>query len=226
MERFLSLGQNSAKNERQKRVLQAGLFMSERLSLAQGKQLVRLARKSIEYTLASGMRMRELCQDKKLLQERGVFVTLHSFPERELRGCIGIPYPLKPLWNAVSEMVVEAALHDPRFPAMKSEELQKTVIEVSVLTKPEEILGQRKELPKNVKIGEDGLIVQRGSHTGLLLPQVALEQNWNAEEFLDSCCLKAGLMSNMWQSKETHIFKFQARVFSETSPSGSVEEKS
>lgn len=200
--------------------------MTELLSLAQGKQLVQLARKSISYALASGARLREICQDKLLLQERGVFVTLHSFPERELRGCIGIPYPLKPLWNAVSEMAIEAALHDPRFPAMKSEELQKTIIEVSVLTKTEEILGQRKELPKNVKIGEDGLIVQRGNHSGLFLPQVATEQKWSAQEFLEHCCEKAGLMSNMWQSKETQVFKFQAQTFSETRPGGEVEETS
>jgi len=199
--------------------------MSGKLSLEQGSKLVRLARKSIEYALASGRPLREICKDKRLLEEQGTFVTLHSFPEKELRGCIGLPYPVKPLWPAVSEMAVEAALRDPRFPVMKSGELKKVIVEVSVLTKPEEILCERKKIPKNVKIGEDGLIVKRSFRTGLLLPQVALEQGWDAKQFLDFCCEKAGLMHNMWQSKETHVFKFQAQVFSETEPEGKIEEK-
>ena len=199
--------------------------MPERLSLKQGEELVKLARKSINYALASGRGLREMCDDKLLLEPRGVFVTLHSFPGKELRGCIGMPYPLKPLWNAVSEMAVESALNDPRFPPMKSTELNGIIVEVSVLTEPEELLCERKKLPKFVKIGEDGLIAQRGRHSGLLLPQVATEQGWEAEEFLSQCCAKASLMESMWQSKETHVFKFQTQVFSETEPEGEVEEK-
>jgi len=193
-------------------------------SLKQGERLVKLARKSIQYAIASGIPLREMCDDKELLQERGVFVSLHSFPGKELRGCIGMPYPLKPLWNAVAEMAVEAALNDPRFPPMKPEELEKTVVEVSILTKPEEILGEKKELAKKIAIGKDGIIVQRGYHSGLFLPQVAPEQKWNCLEFVENCCRKAGLMESMWQSKETKIFKFQAQVFSETKPDGKVEE--
>ncbi|MFA4855096.1 MAG: TIGR00296 family protein [archaeon] len=199
--------------------------MPGRLSLKQGEELVKLARKSVNYTLASGRGLREMCDDKLLFEPRGVFVTLHSFPGKELRGCIGMPYPLKSLWNAVSEMAVESALNDPRFPPMKSTELNGIIVEVSVLTVPEEMLCERKKLPKFVKIGEDGLIVQRGRHSGLLLPQVATEQGWDAEEFLEQCCAKAGLMESMWQSKETHVFKFQAQVFSETEPEGEVEER-
>lgn len=201
------------------------LVMPDTLSLAQGKQLVQLARKSIQYFLASGRRLSELCEDKRLFGERGVFVTLYSFPEKGLRGCIGFPYPVKPLWNAIAEAALEAAVHDPRFPPMQASELPKTIIEVSVLTKPEEITGERKQLPEKIEIGKDGLIVKRGYHSGLLLPQVAEEQSWNAETFLENCCLKAGLMQNMWQSKETHIFKFQAQIFSEIEPEGKVEEK-
>lgn len=199
--------------------------MPGRLSLKQGEELVKLARKSVNYALASGRGLREMCGDSRLMEPRGVFVTLHSFPGKELRGCIGMPYPVKPLWQAVSEMAVEAALNDPRFPPVTAGELNGIIVEMSVLTEPEELLCERKKLPKFVKIGEDGLIVQRGRHSGLLLPQVATEQGWDAEEFLGQCCAKAGLMENMWQSKETHVFKFQARIFSETEPEGSIEEK-
>jgi len=199
--------------------------MPEKLSLKQGTSLVNLARKSMDYSIASGMRLIEQCGDKMLLEPRGVFVTLHSFPERDLRGCIGMPYPLRPLWNSVSEMAVEASLKDPRFPPMETGDVGNVIVEVSVLTRPEEILCERKKLPKFVKIGEDGLIVQRGNRSGLLLPQVATEQKWDSEEFLRQCCVKAGLMESMWQSTETKIFKFQAQIFSEVEPKGEIEEK-
>lgn len=199
--------------------------MAEALSLKQGERIVKLARKSIEYAIASGRPLGELCDDRQLLQERGVFVSLHSFPEKELRGCIGMPYALKQLWNAVEEMAVEAALNDPRFPPMKAEELKKTIVEVSVLSKPEEIQGKKRELHEKIRIGKDGIMVQRGHHSGLFLPQVAPEQKWGCREFVENCCRKAGLMESMWQNKETKIFKFQAQVFSEKEPNGKVEEK-
>ncbi len=198
--------------------------MTGKLSLKQGEKLVKLARKSAEYAVASGIRLGETCDDKELLEERGVFVTLHSFPKKELRGCIGMPYAVKPLWGAVLEMAVEAAVHDPRFPPITGKELGETIVEVSVLTQPEKILCEKKKLPKFVKIGEDGLIIQRGHHSGLLLPQVAKEQKWDSEEFLNQCCVKADLMENMWQSKETKVFKFQAQIFSEIEPKGEIEE--
>lgn len=222
---LLKAGKNSAKSESQKKVLHWLIVMDKGLSLEQGASLVRLARKSISYTLASGVGLTELCEDRQLLELRGAFVTLLSFTKRELLGCIGLPFPVKPLWYAVSEMAVEAALHDPRFEPLKRQELESVLVEVSVLSEPEEILGDKREIPKKIGIGSDGLIVQRESRSGLLLPQVALEQNWNAKQFLENCCLKAGLMENMWLSKETKVLKFRAQVFSETRPNGSVEEK-
>lgn len=198
--------------------------MPSEFSLADGKKLIALARKSIEYSSAAGMFLAEPCKDKKLMQQRGVFVTLHSFPEKELRGCIGFPYPLKPLWNAVKEAAVEAAFHDPRFAPMQASELEKVVIEISVLSMPEEIKGERKALPEKIEVGKDGLIVKRKLYSGLLLPQVAQEQKWDAETFLHHCCLKAGLPGNSWQMNGTQLFKFQAQIFSETGPNGAVEE--
>ncbi len=198
--------------------------MGEKLSLKQGEKLTRVARKSIDYSLASGLRLAEACDDKQLLEQRGVFVTLHSFPGKELRGCIGFPYPVKPLWNAVLEMAVEAAIHDPRFSPMTSDEMKNTIVEISVLTKPEEILCERKKLPKFVKIGEDGLIAQRGGHSGLLLPIVGAEFKWDAENFLKQTCRKAGLPETAWRMTDTQVFKFQAQVFCEETPGRDIRE--
>ena len=199
--------------------------MSEKLSLAEGTKLVKLARKNIEYVLASGRPLAEIASDKRFLEQQGVFVTLHTFPEKELRGCIGLPYPVKPLWNSVVIASAEAAVNDPRFSPVQAGELEKIAIEVSVLTMPEEIKGSRKELPGKIEVGKDGLIVKRDARSGLLLPQVAPEQGWDAETFLGHCCLKAGLPENSWKTTGTDVFKFHAQIFSEKEPNGKVEQQ-
>ena len=199
--------------------------MAGEFSLAEGKKLVKLARKSVQYTLASGMRLKEPCESKRFEGQRGVFVTLHSFPKMELRGCIGFPYPEKPLWSSVIEAAVEAAFRDPRFPPLGAGEAENIVIEVSVLSVPVEIAGDRKKLPEKIAVGKDGIMVKKGYHSGLFLPQVAPEQGWDAKTFLEQCCAKAGMMENMWLLAATKVFKFQAQVFSENRPDGEVEEK-
>ena len=97
---------------------------------------------------------------------------------------------------------------------------------VSVLTVPEKLTAKEPaERPKEIQIGRDGLVVGRGGRRGLLLPQVAPEWKWDAEEFLSHCCLKAGLPPDAWLDKDTCVEKFQAVVFEETEPSGEVRLK-
>ncbi|MEE9224169.1 MAG: TIGR00296 family protein, partial [Thermoplasmata archaeon] len=113
-----------------------------------------------------------------------------------------------------------------RFPRLTSEELDRVTIEVSILTSPEQIeVSKATEYPKRIKIGNDGLIVEKGPYRGLLLPQVAVERKWNEEEFLSQTCMKAGLPPDAWLDKDTKIFKFNSRIFGEISPGGEVEEK-
>lgn len=190
--------------------------------------LVKLARKSIEEYLKSGIKLEPPKEaNKKLLEKRGVFVTLNNAKNNELRGCIGYPYPIKPLLEALIDSAIEAATNDPRFYPVSLEELKNDiVIEVSVLTPPKLILVKDpKDYPKHIKIGEDGLIVERGFFKGLLLPQVAVEWNWNEEDFLSNCCIKAGLQPDCWLLKGTKVYKFQAIIFEEKSPNGEVERK-
>ncbi|MBN2066930.1 MAG: TIGR00296 family protein [Candidatus Diapherotrites archaeon] len=196
--------------------------MSGEFSSADAKKLVSLARKSIEYYSAAGRFLSEPCEEKKFLEKRGVFVTLHTFPERELRGCIGFPYPVKPLWSAVIEAAAEAGFHDPRFEQVKASEMEKILVEISILTLPEK--ANAGDLPGKIEIGKNGLIVKRKYRSGLLLPQVAAEEGWDAETFLEHCCIKAGIPTNSWKLKGTDTFKFQAQVFSEKAPKGIVEE--
>jgi uncharacterized protein (TIGR00296 family) len=197
--------------------------MAEKLTLEEGEKLVKLARKSISYALAMNSLYKERAPDKKFLEKRGVFVTLNSQPGGELRGCIGLPYPIKPLWNAIGEAAISAALRDPRFPQLKSKELEKITIEISVLTPPEKIGNA--SLPDSIKIGEHGLIIEKGYNSGLLLPQVATEYNWDAETFLEQVCLKAGLYAKAWKAADATIKTFSAQIFSEETPEGKIVEK-
>jgi hypothetical protein len=155
-------------------------------------------------------------------QKSGAFVTLKTFPSEDLRGCIGYPEPIFPLAEAILR-AAQGACHDPRFPPLRPEELDQVVVEVSVLTIPEELkVEPRQTMPESIIIGRDGLIMERGLYRGLLLPQVPLEWGWDAHMFLEQACLKSGLTPDMWMDRRTKVFTFRAEVFHEESPYGQI----
>ncbi|MCX6772055.1 MAG: TIGR00296 family protein [Candidatus Micrarchaeota archaeon] len=194
--------------------------------ISQGQYLVSLARQAIEGYLANGKKVSPSRSGGALLEKRGVFVTLETYPKHELRGCIGYPLPIKELALATVDCALSAAFDDPRFPPVEKCELGRLVIEVSVLSVPEEIKVKKpEEYLKKIKVGRDGLIIHYGYSSGLLLPQVPIEWNWNEEEFLCQVCEKAGLPRNMWQSPSAKISSFGAQIFSEKTPGGSAEQK-
>ncbi|HDD69736.1 MAG TPA: TIGR00296 family protein, partial [Candidatus Bathyarchaeota archaeon] len=201
--------------------------MSFDLSLEEGKFLVNLARKAVEEYLKNGKKL-EVPEkiDEKLLQPCGVFVTINKVcgKKRELRGCIGYPYPTTPLVEAIIDSAISSAVRDPRFHPLSPKELGKVVFEISVLTPPQIIEAKKPdEYPKKIKIGRDGLIVEKGVFKGLLLPQVPVEWKWDEEEFLCQCCVKAGLPPDCWLLNGTKIYKFQAIIFEEEKPGGEVK---
>lgn len=202
---------------------------SFQLSLEEGKILIELARKSVEEYLKNKRRI-SVPENipKKLLQPCGVFVTINSIQngEKELRGCIGFPYPTTPLAQAVIESAISSATQDPRFYPLSLKELNSVVFEVSVLTPPKQIeVKKPSEYPTKIKVGRDGLIAERGIFKGLLLPQVPVEWNWDAEEFLCQCCIKAGLPPDSWLLEGTKIYSFQAIIFEEEKPNGEIKRK-
>jgi len=190
----------------------------------QGEELVRLARSTVDGFVRGEDIANSQIRDEPFLREvRGAFVTLKN-GDGSLRGCIGFPYPVKPLGEAVVEVAIGAAAYDPRFPKVEPAELDGLLVEVSALTKPEKIrIASPKDLPKHVKIGVDGLIVSNPITSGLLLPQVATEYKLSAQDFLSQTCLKAGLSADSWLTDKVEVQKFQAEVFSETSPRGKVK---
>jgi uncharacterized protein len=184
-----------------------------------GKILTSAARSAIKEYLQSRKRIVpvELDSDQRFKQKLGCFVSLKENDEiHSLRGCIGYPEPIYELSKALTFAAIEAATGDARFPPVKANELSDLVLEVSVLTKPEEVkVTKPQEFPKKIDVGKNGLIMKWAFGSGLLLPQVATEYNWNAEEFLCNLSVKAGAPPDQWLVPGTMILKFNASVFEE-----------
>ncbi|HVP07553.1 MAG TPA: AmmeMemoRadiSam system protein B [Candidatus Acidoferrum sp.] len=168
------------------------------------KLLHEIARKAIAAKLAN----KEYTPptNERLSAKRGVFVTLSI--KGELRGCIGLIRAREPLSEAVAEMALAAAFDDPRFDRLSEEEYEQLGYEISILSPLERVHDFN-----DIKVGRDGLMIKLDMHSGLLLPQVATEYGWNAIEFLQQTCLKAGLPKNSYRDKHAEIYRFSADVF-------------
>jgi AmmeMemoRadiSam system protein A len=138
----------------------------------------------------------------------GAFVTLHK--GNNLRGCIGRMTASLPLEETVRIMAREAAFGDPRFPPLSKNELAECRIEISALS-PMELCHE----PQSVKVGTHGLYLMRNGRSGVLLPQVPLEQGWDLDEYLDYICVKAGLPPGSYEAPDATLYTFTAVVFGE-----------
>lgn len=167
-----------------------------------------LARWALEYYIDTNSSHTPSISDPILNEMRGVFVTLTI--AGELRGCVGTLEPVQPLKETICDIAVKSATRDPRFTPLKPEEIKDVRIEISILTPHEPIQN-----PNQIKVGEDGLMVEKGDNRGVLLPQVAVEEQWDSLTFLEHTCLKAGIPKDAWKDKDCQIFRFQAVILSE-----------
>jgi len=192
------------------------------LSDSDGVVLVKTARRAVTGFLSNGNRIKlEPDLEEKFSFNSGVFVTLNN-PDG-LRGCIGFPMPEKKLSHAIVDGAIAAATEDPRFPSVKTNELNDIVFEVTVLTPPIEIdVSDPMEYLEKIKVGRDGLIIRHSFSSGLLLPQVPVEYGWDVEEFLQHTCEKAGLSSDTWKNESVKIEKFEGIIFKEETPNGTI----
>ena len=182
------------------------------LTKEQGEKLLKLARESIKNYFEG--KKTNIGPYKEFNAKQGVFVTLTI--NSNLRGCIGYPEPIMPLNKAVADAARSAAFNDPRFPSLEKHEFNKIKIEISVLTVPEEIkVKDYSGYMKEIKIGEDGLIMRSEWGSGLLLPQVFTEYDCDVKKALEMTCQKAGLEPNAWHDLDNKVYKFQAQIFSE-----------
>ena len=196
-----------------------------------GRFLVKLARKAIEEYVINRKKISPPPETPEILlrDKYGVFTTIEIYygPDKtELRGCIGFPRGLNNVVQAIIESAIAAATEDPRFEPLRKDELNKIIIEVSILSPIEELkVTNPKEYLNKIVIGRHGLIVQRGLFSGLLLPQVPVEYCWDVITFLNETCIKAFLPPNCWLEEDTTIYIYEAQVFKEIEPNGEVIER-
>lgn len=195
------------------------------LTISEGETAVRLARTAIKECLANGRQIKPENLPDVFKEKRGVFVTLNKKKEgKELRGCIGRPYPVIPLGEAIILSAINAAREDPRFYPVELDEVGDIFIEVTILTVPKRIKAKPREIPEKIVIGRDGLIVSTKLSSGLLLPQVAVEHGFDSTEFLSQTCIKAGLMPDAWL-EGAEVYSFEGQIFEEIEPGGKIKEK-
>lgn len=176
------------------------------------KQLLSIARTSVEVAVRDRKAWEPASVPEGALSvPRGTFVTLRE--QEELRGCVGYTSARKPLYLAVRDTAVLAALRDPRFRAVAESELPRLQYEISVLSPL-----RRVQNVNEIHIGQHGLLVKNRDYEGLLLPQVAVDAGWDRTRFLDETCIKAGMHPGCWQDRNTDIFRFTALVFGEQGP--------
>jgi AmmeMemoRadiSam system protein A len=118
------------------------------------------------------------------------------------------------LHETIAVMAVAAGTRDPRFSAVVPAELDNLEFEVSVLSALEACGIDQ------VVLGRDGLVVVGQRHRGLLLPEVAIEQQWTVQQFVEHTCMKAGLAHDAVPLR-AELYRFQTQHFSEAE-SGSI----
>ena len=177
-----------------------------RLSDQERHTLLRLARQTLEQYLATSTVPSFEPQSEALQQQRGVFVTLRR--GQQLRGCMGSLIARQPLYLEVQRSALMAALDDPRFPPVTLEELPQLHLEITVLGPLEPVVSK-----DDIQIGTHGLVIVKAGQQGTLLPQVAADRGWDADQFLVQLCRKAGLPDDAWQT--AHLYRYTAEVFEE-----------
>jgi AmmeMemoRadiSam system protein B/AmmeMemoRadiSam system protein A len=174
---------------------------------ADRKQMLALARETIRRYLDVTSVPLPRGFSPAMERPHGVFVTLRK--HGDLRGCIGLMTPDRPLRMLVGRMALAAAFEDPRFDKVTSGELKDITLEISVLTPFREVAG-----PDAIVVGRDGVLLQKDGRSAVFLPQVATEEQWTRDELLDNLCLKGGLKAACWRTG-AKLSTFQADVFKE-----------
>jgi AmmeMemoRadiSam system protein A len=193
-------------------LLQSSVMASEArpaLNDEDKETLLAFARQTLREYLERGESADLKVGSPALLEHRAAFVTLRRKGSGELRGCIGEVIAQRPLVESVARMAVSSSTQDPRFPPVSVDELPHLTVEISALTPMTAIE------PGDVEVGRHGLMISRGHFSGLLLPQVPLEQGWDREDYLRGLCAKAGLPSDAWQDDGVELRSFEAEVFGE-----------
>ncbi|MBI5741569.1 MAG: AmmeMemoRadiSam system protein B [Nitrospirae bacterium] len=179
-----------------------GLYKSP-LTGAEKDRLLDLARETIRLYVRDGKIPEVNISDKRLMTNGATFVTIKA--NGMLRGCIGNIFPVMPLYQSVIHNAVSASSRDPRFPPLGPEEIKDIDVEVTVLSALEPCNDKNE-----VEVGRHGLYIVKDDRSGILLPQVPVEQGWERDTFLRQVSIKAGLPGDAW--KEADLYRFTAEI--------------
>ncbi|MGD0200482.1 MAG: AmmeMemoRadiSam system protein B [Bryobacteraceae bacterium] len=176
------------------------------LGEADQRELLASARRTLAHYLETGERklIPPQAGSPALARRAAAFVTLHS--HGALRGCVGRREGLEPLAELVPALALSAALEDTRFDPIRPGEAG-LELEVSVLTPMKRILGL-----DQFRVNEHGALLEAGFSHGLLLPQVATERGWSAEQFLEALTRKAEVSRQAYQDPATRVSVFRAQI--------------
>lgn len=175
-----------------------------------GTVLLHLARAAIGREL--GFDSQDYPRTAWLEEPGATFVTL-TLNER-LRGCIGSLEAYRPLIDDVRQNAVAAAFRDPRFMPLNETEFAYTLVEVSVLSKPEVLrFGSQDEALSQLNRGSDGVILEYGRFRATYLPQVWAHLP-DPQSFIDELKVKAGLPEDFW-SNDIRLSRYSVQKFSE-----------
>ncbi|MFZ2959247.1 MAG: AmmeMemoRadiSam system protein B [Candidatus Ozemobacteraceae bacterium] len=172
------------------------------------QEALSVIRKTLESVLSGGKIPPVTFKHARFSEKCGVFVTLKK--GGQLRGCIGLIEGVRPLGEGIQEMAVAAATEDPRFPTVTVGELKEIRIEVSILSPMIPV----KEFSE-IQVGRDGVLLRARGGSGVFLPQVATEQGWDRDTFLENLCYKAGLPAGSHTQSGAKLYRFTAEVFGE-----------
>jgi len=178
------------------------------LNTREQQALLAIARQAIVHGVQTGQEYIEPREEKVLNQRNGCFVTIKQ--NGQLRGCIGNFQSELPLFKEVAQMAQASAAKDPRFYPLKENDLDNFTLEISVLSPLQKI-----EDIDEIEVGKHGIYIEKSFYRGVLLPQVALEHNWDRLTFLKQTCIKAGLPTDAWKADDAEIYVFSAQVFAE-----------
>ena len=182
--------------------------MDRELNTREQQALLAIARQAIIHGVQTGQEYIEPREEKTLNQRNGCFVTIKQ--NGQLRGCIGNFQSELPLFKEVAQMAQASAAKDPRFYPLKENDLDNFTLEISVLSPLQKI-----EDIEEIEVGKHGIYIEKSFYRGVLLPQVALEHNWDRLTFLKQTCIKAGLPTDAWKADDAEIYVFSAQVFAE-----------
>ena len=190
----------------------------------EGEMMVKASRGAMELFLKSRNFSKKMVGTyiDSINKSAGVFVTIYHYPTRTIRGSMGFPKAIGSIQEDLIDASIAAAFEDSRFVQVSHLELEHMIIQVSLISEMEQLKGIAATRKKSIVLGEDGLYMEYGLHSGIVLPQTAIEYGYTKERMLEELCIKTGVNKNYWMQRNVKVFKFKAQVFEELEPSGTI----